>query len=186
MTPTLYFTTGIPGSGKSTVCERAAKNGVKVVSRDVIRNEFGQFTKDKERCVVEICKNMVQAYLLNGQSVVFDSTALHTSDRMRIVWWAKELFATGRVPHDLPIICYYLSSNLEDAIKRREGKISAENMRSMAKRLVEPKQKEGFKLVTVLDPLSGQVPKDEERYVPLSDRKELKEFQDAERSETET
>jgi hypothetical protein len=126
----------------------------KVLSRDEVRDQFGPYNKHKEGHIMEICKHSVQGWLVNGEDVLFDSTALDKASRMRIIWWAKEVFARGEVQREVAIACLFFPCRLEDALARRKDVIPEERIREMQKRFRKPDPAEGAYVMEVSDPFT--------------------------------
>jgi predicted kinase len=150
MNPTLFFTCGLPGSGKSLLASRVVKHlGGVYVSRDATRGWFGSYEVRKESHVVEICKNTVQAHLANSRDVVYDSAGVDAQSRMRVLWWAKELYARNTVSKEVDVVCLYTPVSLEESIARRPRTVKEEDIILMNNKLVVPTEAEGFRIVTV-------------------------------------
>ena len=83
---TVYILRGISGSGKSTLARRiAAENNAIIVSRDIIRQQFGATEKtvldrDTEKLVTRIERDQMREALYRGQDVVVDDTNLNNSN----------------------------------------------------------------------------------------------------------
>lgn len=78
--PTLHYTIGLPGSGKTTWARRYVHNhpGTVRTNRDDLRAmlHHGLYTPDNERIVVEVQHAMIRDALRAGRDVVVDDTNL--------------------------------------------------------------------------------------------------------------
>jgi len=151
--PTLYATTGIPGSGKSTFSRRLEKDGVYYVSRDGYRKIFGEYSPQKRTQIMSIIQSVVKCQLMNGMDVVVDANHVEIPQRAEVFHWAKELWC------DLGIktrkMCLFFPSSLDVSLGRRaediaSGHIKEEVIRRQYMRMVEPSTVEGFH-VRVID-----------------------------------
>jgi predicted kinase len=89
---------GLQGSGKSTFCNnltKTDKNWLRV-NRDSIRKDFfgGIWSRDREKTVVAIEKNMVKTMIENGFSVVIDDTNVSAHNQNLWKEFAREYSAT--------------------------------------------------------------------------------------------
>lgn len=145
--PTLFFTVGLPGSGKTTLCERLAREaGVVHLSRDEVRKKFGAYESRKEAYVLSHLMAEAKGRLLDHQDVVVDATNLTVAHRARICSWAYDLF----VLHNFRTrkVALVLPCDVETSITRRKEEITEKSVRNMAQQYVPPDAKrEGFPVI---------------------------------------
>lgn len=152
-TPILFWTCGLPGSGKSTFAKRLADNqGVLVVSRDQIRTRFqksNSYSPHKEKYVVRLIEDEVKAALLDGQDVLVDNVNVEISQRAVISNWVKDLWSETDGQIQVVKICLYFECTIDASLIRRKEKIAKkpgleEGIRRFSKNLVVPDRRECF------------------------------------------
>ena len=143
--PILFVTAGPPGSGKSTFCRKLAEEGVKHISRDEIRKDFGEYTKEKGVQEIKVIEGKAMGCLLNGQDVVVDANHVLPDQRWEILSFAKDLWTHfGR--HTCKKILYFPTA-MEVCMDRRapeirDGEMRTEVIYSQFTKLVEPETTE--------------------------------------------
>ncbi len=125
--PTMVIMIGIPGSGKSTFCDKNFR-GWRVISRDILR------TRHREE---QLLADTVASRL----SCVIDNTNVSRAERAKFITAGK---AAG-----YRIVGYYLRSDIDECLKRnarRTGKarIPDAGVRGRAAQLEHPGYAEGF------------------------------------------
>lgn len=131
---------GISGSGKSTYAEQLKNEGVKVISRDTIREELGMTSSDKkfkgnkkqEDKVTEVFNERLLECARNNVPFVIDN--MNLIERYRKGY--KELLK------DYPLNwqCIYIEApTLDDCKKRREGQMPPGEIDKMLDRLEFPR-----------------------------------------------
>ncbi len=86
---TVYFTIGLPASGKSTWAKQKvdkSPNGIKRVNKDELRAmlDNSYFSKGNEKFVLDIQDQIIKAALENGKHVIVDNTHLSAKHEARI------------------------------------------------------------------------------------------------------
>jgi len=92
--PILYYTIGIPGSGKSTWCENNKErlNAIVHSSDDIRKKEFGdENDQSKNNDVFEILHKRVKEDLLSGKNVIYDATNLKRKNRLHFLNQIKNI-----------------------------------------------------------------------------------------------
>lgn len=99
---TLYITVGLPGSGKSTFCEKVLSSLVsRIVSSDAKREELygdASLQIDHNR-VFDACFEDIEKSLSFNSSVVFDSCAIQKKHRARFIELGKQYDAKLVILH---------------------------------------------------------------------------------------
>lgn len=134
---TLYILTGLPGSGKSSFCNRyvAGTDGFTVVSTDEIRRRLcgGDATnQDNNGLIFAVARREVHNALTEGRNVVFDATNLSRRDRRNVKKWAPENTKIGMLFVDTPF---------EECAKRNSARskpVPEKRMTEMAAKLQRP------------------------------------------------
>jgi predicted kinase len=139
--PILYFTVGLPGSGKSSWAEaNKEKLNFVIHSSDAIRAELGDVNdQTKNELVFTTLHKRVREDLLDGKNVFYDATGLKRKNRLHFINQLKSipcekvcvLFAT---PVD---IC-------KDNNNKRERKVPEEVIDRMLKGFEVPCKQEGW------------------------------------------
>lgn len=127
--------TGIPGSGKSTFCEKYFKGEYVRVNLDTLKTRANE-----DKLIAECIENNI--------SFVVDNTNVSVEKREKYIKIAKEI--------DCKLISYYIPTPKKIALDRnslRTGKARVPNVAiyTMAKDLVEPSKEEGFDEMYVVD-----------------------------------
>lgn len=146
--PKLIILVGIPGSGKSTYAQSFEELGWVHLSSDLIRKElYGDesIQGDPNEVFSLMQKRAVDA-LNNGQSVIYDSTALTRKDRAGII---------AACPKFAKIECKVIWAPIETCIERdaaRERTVGKEVIDKMLKRFQFPFYDEGIDEIDVIRP----------------------------------
>ena len=93
-TPVIYFTCGIPGSGKSTWCENNKdKLNAVVHSSDSIREELLENINDQSQneLVFTTLHKRVKEDLLNGKNIMLDATNLKRKNRLHFLRYIQNI-----------------------------------------------------------------------------------------------
>lgn len=119
---------GIPASGKSTFCKQNFYDTHMRINLDMLG------ARSKENVFIEACLDAKQSFVVDN----INTTLIAREKYLDI---AKQL--------DIPILAYYLETNLQDALKRNEGRSGKEKIPTVAiaaanKWLVAPSYTEGF------------------------------------------
>ena len=115
---TVTIMRGISGSGKTThACTLAQSTGALIVSRDIIRQQFGDtgktvFNQEVEKLVTQIEVDQVREALYRGLDVVVDDSNLHHSSGRKFANLAHTL------GHEFEVVDVLTSKDLELCIKR--------------------------------------------------------------------
>lgn len=84
---------GLPGSGKSFFSRQASELlGIPIISSDRVRYELFEkptYSKDEQQVVINVMNIMLEEYLKNGMSVIYDVSLGRTQDRKAIREFAK-------------------------------------------------------------------------------------------------
>lgn len=136
---TLYYTLGLPASGKTTLARNYVKQNPKTirVNRDDLRLSLhdGEFSNGNEKAVTMTQHAMIRAALESGRDVVCDDTNLNPQTRAKLDQIAVECGA-GFSPWDLTDVPYW------ECIKRdlkRERSVGEDVIRGMWERYLKPK-----------------------------------------------
>ena len=92
--PVLWFTCGIPGSGKSTWCENNKdKLNAVIHSSDSIREELLENVNDQSQneLVFTTLHKRVKEDLMNGKNVICDSTGLKRKNRLHFLRYIQDI-----------------------------------------------------------------------------------------------
>lgn len=121
--PILAYTCGVPGSGKTTVAQRLVDEaGFTHISRDVVRNDGGDYCPEKEVLVTQEIKSRTFKKLRDCQKVVIDCVNHLIWQRARYRIWAHEFFGTYDV--EIPVVCVYTPApDIKTILARRQEKI---------------------------------------------------------------
>lgn len=143
MAPELIIFVGLQASGKSTYYQKNFAATHVHVSKDLMKNARNRDEKQRE---------MIEAALARGQSVVVDNTNPTPAAR-------APLIEIGR-RHGARVIAYYFETTVKDAVVRnrlREGKARVPDVAIFvtAKKMVPPGFGEGFDEVRVIASLSS-------------------------------
>lgn len=130
----IIFTTGYPGSGKSTICKDICKDP-----------NYIRVPRDTHKTVSKM-KKVATEHIKDGKSIVFDAT--HSSIKAR-----KELVDFA-VKHNYTIKCIWVTTNRSISNKRNKMRPRSEHVPPVAygiynKHFDEPTEQEGFVLVKV-------------------------------------
>lgn len=138
----LYYTIGLPASGKTAFFKDIKKNENNIIriSSDSLREElYGDVNDQKHnQKIFEVMKKRTLKALKNGVSVYYDATNL---SRKRRIAFLKE------IPKDVckTVLCFVFP--IEDCIKRdkeRDRTVGEEVIMRMYKRFFPPNLAEGF------------------------------------------
>lgn len=137
----LFFTVGLPGSGKSTWVENnKEKLNAVVHSSDTIREQLGDINdQSKNNLVFEILHKRVKEDLLNGKNVIYDSTGINRKNRLAFLREIKHISCKK--------ICVLLAMPYEICLKNnaaRERKVPENVITRMYKSFDTPWYSEGF------------------------------------------
>lgn len=140
--PKFIMLCGIPGSGKSTYCEKYKSNkDYVIVSSDSVREELGDVNdQSKNTEVFEIVHNKIKETLKNGYNVIQDCTNL--SRRRRIHFINNEL---KNIPCEK--ICVLFATPIEICKRNnanRERKVPEEVIERMVRNYDVPCMQEGW------------------------------------------
>lgn len=145
----VYLMCGLPGSGKSEWCKRNHPE-LPIVSRDIIRGEFG-FTSGvdekarlenwQENKVTEKEKEYIKRYIKQHQDFIIDDTNLRLKYRKQMIQSLRDLGAY--------IIGVRIDTPLELCIKRRDGQINSERMEDIYKKMTPLQEDEVDELIIV-------------------------------------
>ena len=143
--PTLIILCGIPGSGKTTFAKKLLndsyyKGNIVHLSSDAIRAElYGDAAVQGDpNEVFSLMQNRAVESLNNGQTVVYDSTAVTRKDRAGII---------AACPKFAKIECYIIWAPIEVCIERdaaRERTVGKKVIDMMLKRFQAPFVNEGI------------------------------------------
>lgn len=143
----LILMAGIPGSGKSTYCQKLIKEkeNYVAISRDIIRFQLlepgdSYFSKEKE--VYKNFVSVIKQELLAGKTVIADQTSLTAAARQKLVD-ALDL------KDQLEVTVIYIKASLEDALhynSLREGlkRVPPEIIKDMSESFEEPTAAEQY------------------------------------------
>ena len=142
---TVFVGIGIPGSGKTTVLKRFAKeNNLFYINKDEIRHELlGDATdQSQNKMVWEEERNRIEYVLSEGMSIVTDSTLAEQSKRRNQLEFIQNAGAER-------IIGIYFDVPLETALERntsRDRVVPEDAVRMMHRQLQEnpPSLEDGF------------------------------------------
>lgn len=134
--PKAFLMVGLPGSGKSTWIKNSLPANIPVISRDIIRHKLGftksvdhkaVLSKDKEDTVTEYEMGMIHNYLAQGVDIVIDD--INTGKyRKSMIQFLRD--------NGAEVIGVRMNTSLDTCIKRRDGQISPEVMRSISKKMI--------------------------------------------------
>lgn len=141
----LIMMIGVPGCGKSTICERLTNRSDDIwVSRDKIRyslltKEDKYFEKEKE--VFEIFIDTTIKYLKEGKTVYLDATHLNKASRRKVLSRVK--------PFNCYITALWIDEPLQTCLYRnsfREGRarVPDKEVEKMFFNFEKPDKSEGF------------------------------------------
>jgi predicted kinase len=128
----LVILIGLQGSGKSTFYRQRFAQTHELVSKDLLRNNRRPAHRQRQ---------LIEAALRAGRSVVVDNTNAACEERM-------EIASLGR-QHGVRVLGYYFDPQLKLSVERnalREGKARVPDVAIFAtlKKLVRPSYGEGF------------------------------------------
>lgn len=148
--PTLILLCGIPGSGKTTYAEKYINEHDNTIhiSSDKIREELwgNESIQGDNNEVFSLMQSRAIEALNNGQSVVYDSTAVTRRDRSYII---------SLCPKFAKIECHIIWAPIETCIERdatRERIVGKEVIDKMLKRFQAPYYDEGIDEIKVVYP----------------------------------
>jgi predicted kinase len=111
--PTLHFLQGLPASGKSTFAKQlAAETSAIIVSKDILREHFltGKWTGKKEKEILKIAREQVEALLEANVSVIVDDTNFNPIHETFYRDLAKK--------YNAEFIKHVMETDVEECIKR--------------------------------------------------------------------
>ena len=143
----LFFTVGLPGSGKSTWVENnKEKLNAVVHSSDTIREQLGDINdQSKNNLVFEILHKRVKEDLLNSKNVIYDSTGINRKNRLAFLREIKHISCKK--------ICVLLATPYEICLKNnaaRERKVPEDVIARMYKSFDTPWYSEGFDDIQII------------------------------------
>lgn len=148
--PTLILLVGIPGSGKTTYAKKYIEENENTIhlSSDSIRAELygDESIQGNPNEVFSLMQKRAIDTLNNGQSVVYDSTAVTRKDRAGII---------ATCPKFAKIECHIIWAPIETCIERdaaRERTVGKEVIDRMLKRFQGPWYDEGIHEIKVIRP----------------------------------
>ena len=137
---------GLPSSGKSELAKEYQKNGVKVLSSDLIREELfndRQYQK-KNKEVFDVMNARAIEMLNNGESVLFDATNIHSDKRIELL---------KLIPDGVHKKCVYIIKSKELCIyddARRKYSVGKEVINEYYKKLQIPMYHEGWDEIDIV------------------------------------
>lgn len=145
----VYIMIGCPGSGKSTW---ANKEGLMLVSRDIIREKLGLCnsgektvgSREEEDEVTRLETDMIAKLLKGNKDFAIDDTNLNEKFRKELLDFIK-----AKNPKAVRV-GIRVTTSIETCIKRREGQIPAPILRKMHEKVskVNPGEFDEFKEVS--------------------------------------
>lgn len=148
--PSLILLVGIPGSGKTTYAKKYIEEHPSIVhlSSDDIRKELygDESIQGNPSEVFTLMQKRAVEFLNNGQSVVYDSTAVTRKDRAGII---------AACPKFVKIECHIIWAPIETCIERdasRKRTVGKEVIDRMLKRFQAPYYDEGIDEIKVILP----------------------------------
>lgn len=111
--PTLHFLQGLPASGKSTFARQLSDDTKAViVSKDILREHFltGKWTGKKEKEILKIAREQVEALLAANVSVIVDDTNFNPIHETFYRDLAKK--------YNAEFIKHVMETDVEECIKR--------------------------------------------------------------------
>lgn len=147
MTHTLYYTVGLPASGKTTKAKEmvdAAEGKMVRVNKDDLRAMLhdGKWSKEREKVVLEMRDAIIDTALAQGMSVIVDDTNFESKHAKRFAELAHEYVAqVERLDFtDVPLkTCLERNKNRERVIAGRD--VPEEVIQRMWRQYVKPKTK---------------------------------------------
>lgn len=124
---------GLPGSGKTTITKNIFESAGYFVAH-------GDELKTSQKMI-----KASEKHILEGKSIVFDSTNPSKEKRMEYIIFARK--------HNIPIRCIYVSTSFEESLIRnnkREKPIPKIVYNIYKKHFQEPEKEEGFNDITVV------------------------------------
>lgn len=146
----LYVLSGLPGSGKSTFCEKYKDKAIHV-SRDTIRFSLlkeGEEYFSHEKEVTKIFWEQINCLLSQGKDVFADQTSLSLTSRALLL---SKIY----IPCEKILMQFQMPVNvcIERNEKRKGTKayVHPSVIHNMNKSFIEPKDFEGFSKVYIVD-----------------------------------
>lgn len=145
----VWLLVGIPGSGKTTWCDKNLPEGTPTVSRDIIRTQLG-YTKNSEEKVV--LSPADENEVTKEEYKQINQLAFHKTD------FAIDDTNTGRFRKGLieylrklgaKVIGVNINTQLETCIERRKDQIPEDVMRKLYKKKIDLKEDEVDEIINV-------------------------------------
>jgi len=109
---------GLPGSGKSFFSRQAGELlGIPVISSDRIRYELFDkptYSRDEQQVIINVMNIMLEEYLNNGMSVIYDVSLSRTTDRKALREFAKK--------QHVSTMLLWLQADLETCLMRAKNR----------------------------------------------------------------